>query len=123
MLEISKKQANKRYENLPEILQDALFSMANIDQVYRICKLNHLSDEKIPIVARLTGRVILGFTHPEDLAREIKEELGINPEIAKTIALEIDRKIFAAIKNDLEKVLAFAEIPFKNAPQVTSISD
>ncbi len=106
MLEISKKQANKRYENLPEILQDALFSMANIDQVYRICKLNHLSDEKIPIVARLTGRVILGFTHPEDLAREIKEELGINPEIAKTIALEIDRKIFAAIKNDLEKVYA-----------------
>ena len=51
----------------------------------------------------------VGFIHPEDLAKEIKDALNLNPEIANSIADEIDRKIFNPIRTDLEKIYSPAE--------------
>jgi hypothetical protein len=106
MLKISKQQALNRWDTLPNNLKEALFSEYNTETLWRICENQHLSDDKIEIVATLAGDVILGFLHPEDLAQEIRKDVNIVPEIAGAIASEINRKIFAPIRADLEKVYA-----------------
>jgi hypothetical protein len=106
MFKISKQQASNRWDTLPNNLKEALFSEYNAETLWRICENQHLSDDKIEIVATLAGDVILGFLHPEDLAQEIGKDVNIVPEIAGAIASEIDRKIFAPIRADLEKVYA-----------------
>ncbi|MEK7555551.1 MAG: hypothetical protein AAB516_01895 [Patescibacteria group bacterium] len=104
MLKITRQQALQRWDILPDNLKEALFSEQNADVLWRACEAQHLSEDKIRVVATLAGDVIMGFIHPEDLAQEIKNTLGINSEIAASISREIDRKIFSPIKNDLEKV-------------------
>lgn len=104
MIKISKHQANQRYDTLPEILKDALFSLSNAEEVSRICQLNHLPPEIASMVAMLVGQVILGFIHPDDLVNEIRSNIDINPQIADSVVKEIDRKIFTPIRNDLLKI-------------------
>jgi len=104
MIQISKQQVLKKFDALPQNLKEALFSEHNANLLWQICGGQHLTEDKISVIATIAGDVILGFIHAEDLAKEIKNELGINQEIANTIALEIDRKIFGPIRNDLEKV-------------------
>ena len=106
MLKITQQQALKRWDTLPQNLREAIFSELNADILWRICKEQHLSEDKIYKIAALAGDVIMGFIHPEDLAREIKQELGINIEIANSVAIEINRKIFMPIKSEIDKVYA-----------------
>jgi len=104
MLKISKKQLINRYDILPDNLKEALFSDLNADLVWQICENQHLPKDKIITIATLVGDVILGFIAADDLGVEIRKELGLIPELANAIAAEIDRKIFAPIRSDLEKV-------------------
>ncbi len=104
MINISQQQKLDRWDTLPDNLKEALFSEQNSNILWRVCEGQHLPVDKIPRVAVITGYIILGFIHAEDLAKEIKNELNINQEIANIIALEVDRKIFGPIRSDLEKV-------------------
>lgn len=106
MIKVSRQQILDRWDTLPENLKESLFSEGNSSALWRICENQHLTEDKIRIVATLAGDVILGFLHSDDLAQEIRSELGLNPEIANSIASEIDRKIFSPIRNDLEKAYA-----------------
>ena len=106
MVNISRQQKLERWDTLPDNLKEALFSEYNADILWQVCRTQHLTEDKIKIIATLAGDVILGFIHPEDLAKEIRESLNLNPEIANSIANEIDRKIFSPVKTDLEKVYA-----------------
>ncbi len=104
MIKISQNQALKRWGTLPDILKESIFSAYNAEILWRVCENQHLSEDKIDKVAVVTGDVLMGFLHPEDFAQEIHEALNINIEIAKAIAMEIDRKIFSPLKKELEKV-------------------
>jgi hypothetical protein len=112
MIKISSQQYLQRWTTLPDNLREAIFSQQNTDILWRICEDQHIPEEKIYIIVTLAGDVIFGFLHPEDFAKEIRESLNLNPEIANSIAQEIDRKIFSPIKTDLEKVYSpVSEIP------------
>lgn len=104
MIKISQDQALKRWGTLPDILKESIFSAYNAEILWRVCGNQHLSEDKIDKIAIITGDVLMGFLHPEDFAQEIHETLNINIEIAKAIAIEIDRKIFSPLKKELEKV-------------------
>jgi hypothetical protein len=106
MLQIPRQQILDRYDTLPESLKDAGFLPYNTLLIKKIGESNHLTEEKISTISQLVGYVLFGFIHPEDLAKEIRESLNLNPEIANSIADEIDRKIFNPIRTDLEKVYA-----------------
>ena len=103
MLKISRQQLINRRDSLPDNLREALFSEYNSETLWKICEGQHLSEDKIYIIATLAGDVILGFLHPEDLASEIKKDLNLVPELANLIASEIDRKIFTSIRSEIEK--------------------
>jgi hypothetical protein len=106
MINLTPQQIDDRYESLPDSLKDALFSVYNAEEIERVGRSQFLSDEKISLLARLTGRVIMGFINADDFARDIQKDLGVPAETAGLIAREIDRKIFYAIKEDIRKVYA-----------------
>jgi len=104
MIQVTKDKALQRYDLLTENLKAALFSSSNAEIVRKVGESQHLTEDKIVVIGKIIGYVILGFIHSEDLAQEIKDALNLNSEIANSIAAEIDRKIFALIRADLEKV-------------------
>lgn len=112
MLKIFQQQISERWDTLPMSLREALYSPEYGKTIWKIGVEYHLDDRKIGIIVGIAGYVILGFLQPEDVAKEIREGLNLNPEIANSIAREIDRKIFSPIKSDLEKVYSpVAELP------------
>lgn len=112
MLKISQQQISERWDILPMSLREALYSPEYGKTIWKIGTEYRLDDRKIGIITGIAGYIVLGFIPFEDLAKEIRESLNFNPEIANSIAREIDRKIFSPIKSDLEKVYSpVAELP------------
>lgn len=109
---ITKQQALFRWDTLPMNLREAIFSERNAEILWQICELQHLPEDRIYRVATLAGDVIMGFIHPEDLAREIQESVGLKFEVAEIIANEIIKKIFAPIRSDIDKIYSpIVEVP------------
>ncbi len=104
MLQITQQQTEDRYETLPQALKDALFSVVNAEEIWRIGEAHHLNEEKIPQLADITGDVIMGFLHPDDLRRELQEVLGIDIRIAASISREVNKRIFYPIRDEIRKV-------------------
>lgn len=112
MPNITKQQALFRWDILPMNLREAIFSERNAEILWQICELQHLPEDRIYRVATLAGDVIMGFIHPEDLAREIQEQVGLKFEVAEIIANEIIKKIFAPIRSDIDKIYSpIVEVP------------
>jgi len=91
---------------LPSELREIIVSETSSNIVWKAAENEHLTEEKIVVVSKLVGYVIMGFIHPEDLAGEIKNSLGIDARIAETIASSINVKIFQTIREELEQVYA-----------------
>ncbi|HEY4475403.1 MAG TPA: hypothetical protein VJB92_01640 [Candidatus Paceibacterota bacterium] len=108
MLIITKKQALERWDTLPQNLKEAIFSPANADIIWKFCENNHVTEEKIRVIATVGGDVLMGFLHPdpEDVAREIEERAKIPKPLALDIARELERKIFLPLKSDLDRIYA-----------------
>lgn len=103
---IPKQQLYSRWDALSDTLRDAITSDINSQLVWKTGEGEHLSEEKIASVSRLVGYVLMGFIHPEDLANEIKNSLGIDVRIAAAIAEPINKKIFQPIQESLEEIYA-----------------
>jgi hypothetical protein len=100
---IPKEQALERWEMLTDAVREALASEQNSDIVEQVCVAQHIPAEKIKLVSRVAGYVLMGFLHIEDAANEIKEALGVHPEIAAAIAKALTVKIFTPLRSELEK--------------------
>ncbi len=87
-------------------MREAITSDTNSQLVWKTGEAEHLPKEKLSVVSRLTGYVLMGFIHPEDLAREINENLGIDKRIAASIAEPINKKVFQPLRDELEKIYA-----------------
>ncbi|MEK7149387.1 MAG: hypothetical protein AAB757_00175 [Patescibacteria group bacterium] len=103
MLQISKEQLYSRYDSLPQVLKEALFSEDTDNLLWKIGDAHHLSDDKKSILATLVGDVILGFIHFDDFEKQISIDLGIDARIAQSLIVEINKKILAPIKNEIEQ--------------------
>ena len=90
------KPFQERWDTLPQNLKEAIFSPANADIIWKFCENNHVTEEKIRVIATVGGDVLMGFLHPdpEDVAREIEERAKIPKPLALDIARELERKIF-----------------------------
>jgi len=84
-----RKEYNKIYDNLPKDKKDALFAENNIDAVWKIGEKNHLNNERIKILAKIVGDVIIGVIATNDFSKELAEKTGINIEVAKGIVEEL----------------------------------
>ena len=104
MLKITKFQYIERWDALPPVLREAMFSPANGEIIWRVGEEHHLKEEQIAQIAGICGNIVMGFLHPEDLAKEIKTSIGIDERLAAAISREIDRKVFSPLRSEIEKV-------------------
>jgi hypothetical protein len=101
---LSMNTLTKKFKIIPKNLKDSLFSYENTEAIFRIGRNNHLSDEKISLMARLVGRVLMGFVHPEDFEKELGTTLLIDGRIVEPIAREIGNKVFYYALSDIRDV-------------------
>jgi hypothetical protein len=94
----------RKFKILPRGLRDSLFSYGNAEIIFRAGKNNHLSDEKISLLSRVVGRVLMGFIHMEDFQKEVESGLSIDARVASALANELKDKIFYSVGSDISDV-------------------
>src|SRR3989344_9368223 len=100
-LNTKEQEIVKRYGDLPEDLQKALFSAQTSDAIFEIGKRHGLAVDKIGELADETGLVMLGVTKPSEYIKNLASILALEPEKAKAIAEDINQKVFATIRESL----------------------
>lgn len=101
---ITEQELGRRFNALPGVLKEALDSATNVRIVNQTCGNHRLIDEEKQLtIQQLVAFVLFGFIHSYDVAGEINEALELdNPKLAASIADELNAKIFAPLKADLE---------------------
>ena len=93
----------KRYYLLPKSVQNALFDEKTSDTIHKTCLIRD-AETHTSMVAKLTGRVLLGYLRPELFALEIQKETGIDMQKAQLVAHDLDMEIFSAVRLELKKL-------------------
>ena len=106
MVTITQNQAKKRFLTIPPSLQDAIFSVQTAEIIARIGEDNNLDDARAEKLSEAVGWVLLGFMHPEDLAKELQENANVPAQAAAAIANSVAAKIFSPLKSEIEKTYA-----------------
>lgn len=97
-------QFAKLLKNLPDELQDALFSAATTENIVNACRRNELSSNLTPRVSDEVGKVLMGITLPKDFQQALQKQVGLKPAVAQNIAQEINRLVFYPVKAQLEEI-------------------
>jgi len=103
MEQVSKEQILKRYHLLSKSLQSVLFDERTSDTIHKTCLIRD-AETHTSTIAKLTGRVLLGYLRPELFALEIQKETGIDMQKAQLVAHDLDMEIFSAVRLELKKL-------------------
>lgn len=95
--EIAQKQILEIIEKLPEEVKEILFSEKTADTIFNICNKYGVALEKITMVAKYAGRVVLGILPREKLSETLKDEAGLSQKTASSVADEIGLAIFSQL--------------------------
>ncbi len=101
---ISREQMMQRYQSLPTNLQDAIFSMENAQILQNVGQIHKLRIDQIGTLASETGLVMLGFVKPNEYIPHLAERLKVDKELARTIAHEVNDRIFVKVRDALRKI-------------------
>lgn len=102
--EYSKEFFWDTYKKLPEDLKEALFSDRNNEIINHICIQSGLTEEQSPLVAKFTGRVLMGLLPLNELPVVIELELNIPQDLANQINRQIYISIFKPVRISLNKI-------------------
>ncbi|HNW96471.1 MAG TPA: hypothetical protein PKL20_01370, partial [Candidatus Paceibacterota bacterium] len=94
----------KRYEMMPEQLQESFDGAETAEAISQVAAMNNLSSEQLDVVTCLTGDVLAGFTNYNDFPKRLVDEFGFNAILAQDIFKEIDRQIFLPVRDLLKQV-------------------
>lgn len=100
----NQKTILQKYQDLPEDLREAIFSVESAEIIQQIAKKHNLFIDKMGILAEETGNVMLGLLSPNDFISALREKLEIAPETAREIGQEINQQIFAKVRESLKKI-------------------
>jgi len=101
MIRFSQEEKKKRYNALPTHLREFMFSEEKFVVLSEIAEANHIDDAKLDIISSIIGYVVLGLIHPEDLAKEIEKEVGVDHRIAGSVTEGINRNILRSVLLDI----------------------
>lgn len=99
----TKQERDERYERLPQVLKEALFSADIAEKMFELGKKHALTMEKIGFMSEEAGLVVLGLTPPRIFTTTLVERLAIPPDAAEKIALEISHEIFFPLREALKQ--------------------
>lgn len=99
----TREQLWEKFDALPEKVKDVILAPKNLEHIYFIAKENNILD-KVDAILRYVDLILAGIV-PITLLREtLEEELRIDTERARKIAMEIRDKIFMQVKDELRKI-------------------
>ncbi|MBI2278763.1 MAG: hypothetical protein HYU81_01725 [Candidatus Brennerbacteria bacterium] len=101
--EISPDLAVKKFLSLTNTLQRIIFTYDTAETIHRAATENLLDAAKTRAVARVAGRVLVGFEAPHHIAKTIGNEAILDEKTSETLAREFRSRIFAPIFSDLEE--------------------
>ena len=104
MKNFTEEQIAQMYDNLPEDLKEAVFSVDMSEVVEKIGRGHQLSIDKIGDLANETGMVMLGVTHPNEFIGNLADRLEVDKEKARAIGGEINEQIFKKVRESLRKI-------------------
>src|SRR3990167_3766263 len=99
----TKQERDERYERLPQVLKEALFSADIAEKMFALGKKYALTMEKIGFMSEEAGFVVLGLTPPRAFTAALAERLQIPADAAEKIALEISHEIFFPLREALKQ--------------------
>ncbi len=123
------------YKTLPEELKEAIFDEKNNQIIYNICSNLGLEEEQSSIVAKYTGRVLMGLLPLNDFGITLELELNVNESLANKITEQIDLNIFKHLRLALSRLeeqkpgyrhisqIEDKKITFASKPETTKIKE
>lgn len=104
MKNFSQQEVMERYDTLPDPVKDAIFAEATAEKMNEIGKKHNLLIDKIGILAKETGYVMLGLEHPNDFVGNLASMLGVSTSEAREIVQDINESIFKPIREHLMQI-------------------
>lgn len=105
------KELLERYKGLPKALQEAITRVDTAEIIKEVGQNHKLMIDKVGELADETGLVMLGLVHPKDYIPHLIERLNIDRETTRTIADEINNRIFFPVREYLKKIHRLEEAP------------
>ena len=97
MLELTREEKLELVEKLPQRLQDFLYSEDTGAFLLYIGEKYSIPDEKISLLSKLVGDVILGITPLTALAQEINSKVTQDPQASMLLAQELYSELLAPV--------------------------
>ncbi len=104
MKQYTDKEILEMYQQLPEDVKKAVFSVESGRIIQAIGKKYNLTPDKIGNLANETGMVMLGVSPAKDFIINIARNVYIDKETARKVASDINAQIFAKIRESLKKI-------------------
>ncbi len=94
----------KKFEELPENIQEALLAPETASSIYKIGKSVNLTDEKISLLAELVGNVFMSPSQNSDLTNDIKTGLGVGDDVVKDLSAKINEVVKYIQSRPMEQI-------------------
>lgn len=106
MFDDVKKDIRKRFELLPEEIQQAIMDDNYQMQLFEIAKANKITYEQLSYLEMQTTMVLLGMLPPDEYRDELQVALKKNDPEIDVIVREVNEKVFAPIRASIQKIYA-----------------
>ncbi len=120
MSEYTISQLNTQFENLPEMLKEAITSTETAQAIKKISEQHKLHIDEAGKLANETGLVMFGLTRPYMFTTRLSRALNIDKDKAEKIAQAVNAQIFSPIQDYLKNPPQTEE---KQTPAPQSIFD
>lgn len=104
MSKYTPEQIKAIYKNLPDDLKEAIFSVDTSDALKKIGDKYKLTIDKMGEMADETGLLMLGITRTRDFISNLTDRLGVEKNVAREIAQDINVEVFSKVRESLKSV-------------------
>lgn len=104
-----KQSLAARFKELPKVVQDSITSADVEKHLRELADTNKLHLDQWELLENDVMLTLLGVHRPEELAENLKNDLGVTDELARTLAADISEIVFEPIRAELERELAPSE--------------
>lgn len=108
----------ERFKQLPKVVQDAITSADVEKRMRELADTQKLHLDQWEALENEVMLALLGFQPIEDLEKNIKNEVGVPDDVAKTLTENVSKIVFEPIRAELEREL---EHPDAKAQTLTGV--
>ena len=107
---LTEEQILEKYEQLPDDLKEAIFSVEMTEAIKDIGAKYELAIDKIGALANESGMVMFGATRPKDFVPNLMSRLGVDKNTANKIASDVNSQVFLKVRESLKKLHGGEEV-------------